>query len=108
LYVSNAALKMDTKLDCEADVEGTVVMMVRGGRNAPGPLAINSTVAPNNQRSESSDTTQLCVGTPSAPTLPVLRVFGSIPSAFSEQFGDLSMLTHTASAAEPGRLLYQL
>ena len=29
LYVSNAALKMDTKLECEVDAEGTVVMMVR-------------------------------------------------------------------------------
>ena len=30
LYVSNAALKIDTKLDCEVDVEGTVDMLVRG------------------------------------------------------------------------------
>jgi hypothetical protein len=31
LYVSNAALKMDIKLECDVDVEGTVDMMVRGG-----------------------------------------------------------------------------
>ena len=30
LYVSNAALKTETKLDCEVDVEGTADMMVRG------------------------------------------------------------------------------
>jgi hypothetical protein len=30
LYISNAALKMDTKLDCVVDVEGTDDMTVRG------------------------------------------------------------------------------
>jgi hypothetical protein len=30
LCVSNAALKMDTKLECDVDVEGTADMMVRG------------------------------------------------------------------------------
>ena len=38
LYVFNAALKMDTKLDCEVDVEGTVDMMVRGEGVEKGPL----------------------------------------------------------------------
>jgi hypothetical protein len=39
LYVSNAALKMDTKLDCEVDVEGTVDMMVRGEGAINGSVA---------------------------------------------------------------------
>lgn len=30
LYVSNAALKMDSKLECKVDVEGSVDMIVCG------------------------------------------------------------------------------
>jgi hypothetical protein len=32
LYDSNAALKIDAKLDCEVDVEGTVDMIIREKR----------------------------------------------------------------------------
>jgi len=34
LYDSKEALKMDTKLDCEVDVEGVVDMMDRGEEGA--------------------------------------------------------------------------
>jgi hypothetical protein len=53
LYVSNAALKMDTKLEREVDVAGTADMMVRGEGGDRQVAAQQALVMPETTRQRS-------------------------------------------------------